>query len=118
MKVAQLGRGSRKREPFPYNFNRYTRNLGQALRKCSNTSAPGPDQVPYGIWKGINSVNRKIIAVVVNHLLRRSIHPPSLKDSLGILLPKPAKGDWDTFASYRVSARMQKFSKIAKRIIN
>jgi len=118
VKVAQLGRGFRKREPFPYNFNWYTRNLGQALRKCSNISAPGPDQVPYGVWKGINSVNRNIIPALVNHLLRWPIHPPSLKDSVGILLPKPAKGDYDAFASYRVIELMQTFSKIAERIIN
>jgi len=92
--------------------------VAQALRKCSNTSAPGPDQVPYGVWKGIHSVNRHVIPALINHMLRWSIHPLSLKDSLGILLPKPSKGDYDAFASYRVIALMQTFSKIAERIIN
>jgi len=89
-----------------------------ALRKCSNNSAPGPDQVPYGVWKGVHTVNRHVIPKLINHLLSWSIHQPSLKDSLGILLPKPAKGDYNAFASYRVIALMQTFSKIAKRIIN
>jgi len=92
--------------------------VAQALCNCSNTSAPGPDQVPYGVWKGIHSVNHYIIPALINHMLRWSIHPPSLKDSLGILLPKPSKGDYDAFASYRVIALMQTFSKIAERIIN
>jgi len=92
--------------------------VSQALLKCSNNSAPGPDQVPYGVWKGIHTVNYHVIPKLINHLLSWSIHPPSLKDSLGILLPKPAKGDYDAFASYRVIALMQTFSKIAERIIN
>jgi len=25
--------------------------VSQALQKCSNNSARGPDQVPYGVWK-------------------------------------------------------------------
>jgi len=92
--------------------------VSQALQKCSNSSAPGPDQVPYGVWKGIHAVNHHVILKLINHLLSWSIHPPSLKDSLGILLPKPAKGDYFAFASYRVIALMQTFSKIAERIIN
>jgi len=92
--------------------------VSQALQKCSNNSAPGPDQVPYGVWKGIHTVNHHVIPKLINHLLSWSIHPPSLKDSLGILLSKPAKGDYDAFASYRVIALMQTFSKIAERIFN
>ena len=46
------------------------------------------------------------------------MHPPALNDTLGILLPKPAKEDYDAFSSYRVIALMQIFSKIAERIIN
>jgi len=60
-------------------------------------------------------VNCHVIAALVNHKVRWSIHSSSLKDSLGILLPK---GDYDAFVSYRVIALMQKFSKIAERIIN
>jgi len=89
-----------------------------ALQKCSNNSAPGQDQVPYGVWKRIHTVNHHVIPKLIYHLLSLSIHPPSLNDSLGILLPKPAKGDYNPFASYRVIALMQTFSKIAERIIN
>ena len=92
--------------------------VAQALRKCSNTSASEPDQVPYSVWKGIHSINSKVIATLVNHMLEWSTHPPSLKDSLGILIPKPANEDYDAFASYRVIALMQTFSKIAERTIN
>ena len=74
--------------------------------------------MPYGVWKGIHTVNHHVIPKLINHLLSLSIHPPSLQDSLGILLPKPAKGDYDAFASYRVIALMQTFAKIVERIIN
>jgi len=92
--------------------------VSQALQKCSNSSAPRLDQVPYEVWKVILTVNYHVIPKLINHLLSMAIDPPSLKDSLGILLPKPAKGDYDAFASYRVIALMQIFSTIAERIIN
>jgi len=92
--------------------------VSQAFQKCSNNCAPGPDQVLYGVWKGIHTVNHHVIPRLMDHLLFWSSHPPLLKDSLGILLPKPAKGDYNVFASYRVIARMQIISKIAERIIN
>jgi len=66
--------------------------VSQALQKCSNNSAPGPDQVSYGVWKGIHTDKRHVISKLINHLLSWSIHPPSLKDSLGILLSSLAKG--------------------------
>jgi len=63
-------------------------------------------------------VNRHVIPALINHMLRSSIHPPALQDSLGRLLHKPSQWDYDAFASYRVIALMQTFSKIAERIIN
>ena len=93
-------------------------DVSQALQKCSNNSGPGPDQVPYRVWKDIHSVNCHVIWKLVNHLLSWSIHPLSLKDSLGMLLPKAGKGHYNAFVSYRGIALIQTFSKIAKRIIN
>ena len=89
-----------------------------ALEKCSNKSAPGPDQVPYGVWKNIHRLNGEIIPLLAGDLLRWGIHPPSLKGSLGIILPKPNKKDYTDCASFRVIALMQTFSKITERIIN
>jgi len=43
--------------------------VSQALQKSSNNSAPGPDQVPYGVWKGIHTVNHHVIPKLINHLL-------------------------------------------------
>ena len=76
-----------------------TMEVTMALRKCSNTSAPGPDQVPYGVWKGIHRTEPEVIPTLLNDLFRWSIHPPALKDDLGILLPKPDKEAYDAFSS-------------------
>ena len=65
-----------------------------ALRKCSNTSAPGLDQVPYRVWKGIHRIHPIVISTLLNDLFRWSIHLSILKDALGILLPKLAKEDY------------------------
>ena len=89
-----------------------------ALLKSSNTLSPGADQVPYGMWKGIHRTQLLAIPTMLKDLFRWSIHPPALKDALGILLPKPAKEDYDAFSSHRVIALIQTFSKMAQRIIN
>src|SRR5205807_4002287 len=89
-----------------------------ALEKCRNKSAPGRDQVPYGVWKNIHRLNGEIIPLLAGDLLRWGIHPPSLKGSLGIILPKPNKKDYTDCASVRVIALMQTLSKITERIIN
>ena len=53
-----------------------TMEVTMALRKCSNTSAPGPDQVLYGVWKGIHRTEPEVIPTLLNDLFRWSIHPP------------------------------------------
>ena len=90
----------------------------RALTKCSNRSAAGPDQVPYGIWKGIMSVNHNIIPALIMDTLVWGIHPPMLKESTGVILPKHNKQDYTGCASIRLIALMQTFSKIAERVVN
>jgi len=89
-----------------------------ALSKCSKKSAAGPNQVPYGVSKGIMLVNQKIIPALINDMLVWGIHPPMLKESIGVILPKPNKNDYTDCSSFRVIALMQTFSKIAERVVN
>ena len=49
--------------------------ISEVLGKCSNRSAPGPDQVPYGVWKGIHGINQSIITELVNDMLEWRIQP-------------------------------------------
>ena len=88
------------------------------LAKCSNTSAAWLGQVPYGVGKGIHLVNQKVILILVQNMLVWGIHPPMLKESTGVILPKPNKSDYMDSASFRVIALIPTFSKMAERIIN
>jgi len=92
--------------------------VSETLKKCSNKSAPGPDQVPYGVWKNIHRMEGKIVPKLAEDMLECGIHPPMLKESTGIILPKPGKKDYTDCASFRVIALMQTFSKIVERIVN
>jgi len=92
--------------------------VSDTLEKWSNKSAQGSDQVLYGIWKNIHRMQGKIIPKLAEDMLEWGIHPPMLKESTGIMLPKPGKKDYTDCASFRVMALMQTFSKIVERIVN
>jgi len=92
--------------------------VSETLEKCSNKSAPGADQVRYRVWKNIHRIEGKIIPKLVEDMLEWAIHPPMLKESTGIILPKPGKNDSTDCPSFRVITLMQIFSKIVERIIN
>jgi len=51
-------------------------------------------------------------------MLEWGFHPPVLKMSTGVILPKPNKQDYNDCASFRVIALMQTFSKIAEWVVN
>ena len=65
--------------------------VSAALSKCSNGSAPGPDHIPYGVWKNVHRASKTLIPTLLDPLLKWGVHPTSLKKSLGIVLPKPGK---------------------------
>jgi len=50
-------------------------------------------------------------------MLTWGIHPPMLKESIGVILPEPNKPDYTDCASFRVIALMQTFSKIVERVV-
>jgi len=62
-----------------------------ALSKCSPTSAPGPDGIPYATWKQVNKINPLILLQLLSPLVSLGYHPASLKGSNGIVLDKPGK---------------------------
>jgi len=62
-----------------------------ALSKCSPTSAPGPDGIPYSTWKQVNRENPSILLQILSPLVSLGYHPASLKGSNGIVLDKPGK---------------------------
>jgi len=95
-----------------------TGEVSETLEKCSNKSALGPDQVLYEVWKNIHRMEGMIIPKLAEDKLEWGIHPPMLKESTGIILPKPGKKDYMDCASFRIIVLMQTFSKIVEQIIN
>jgi len=92
--------------------------VSEALKKSSNQSAPGPNQVRYRVWKNIHRIEEGIIPKMVEDMLECDIHPPMLKESIGIILLKPDKKYYTDCESFRVIALMQTFSKITEPIVN
>jgi len=91
--------------------------VGMALAKCSNLSAPGLDQILYLVWKNVQHISGPLITSLLDRLLRWGIHPAILKRSLGIVLPKLEKKDYNETTSYRIIALLPILSKILERIV-
>jgi len=62
-----------------------------ALSKSSPSSAPGPDGVPYAVWKKVTLINPAIILELLSPLVAFGYHPPSLKTANGVVLDTPGK---------------------------
>jgi len=92
--------------------------VSEALKKSSNQSALGPNQVPYRVWKNIHRIEEGIIPKMVEDMVEWDIHPPMLKESIGIILLKPDKKYYTDSESFRVITLMQTFSKITEQIVN
>ena len=88
-----------------------------ALSKSSPSSAPGPDGVPYSVWKKINIVNPAIILGLLAPLVEFGYHPPSLKNANGIVLDKPGKASYDSPSSLRIIVLLKTISKILERVM-
>jgi len=84
-----------------------------ALSKSSPSSAPGPDGIPYSVWKRVNLINPAILLELLSPLVAFGYHPPSLKIANGLVLDKPGKVSYDSpspFASLSSSKPSQRSS--------
>jgi len=94
-----------------------TDEIAAALSKCSLTSAPGPDGIPYSTWKQVNKSNPSILLAILAPLVLLGYHPASLKSSNGVVLNKPGKPSYESPPSFRIIVLIRTFSKILERII-
>jgi len=91
--------------------------IPMALSKCSPTSAPGPDGIPYSTWKWVNKENPSIHLQTLSPLVSLGYHPPSLKGSKGIVLDKPGKPSYESPTSFGIIVLIRTVSKILESII-
>jgi len=91
--------------------------IASALSKCSPTSAPGPDWIPYSTWKQVNKTNPLIPLEILAPLFSLGYHPASLKGSNGVVLDKPGKPSYESPSSFRIIVLIRTISKVLDRII-
>ncbi|KAH0602248.1 uncharacterized protein H6S33_009889 [Morchella sextelata] len=107
--------------PPPINYQDVTpitpEKVQNVLKTTSNLSAPGPDTIPYSVWKRIHKANPLIITSLLNPLLAHGYHPLSLKRANGVILAKPGKTDYSSPTAYRIIVLLQTFSKILEKIV-
>ena len=91
--------------------------MAEALRKFSPSSVPGPDSIPYSVWKRVHLVASHLLTDLLAPLLKFGHHSTSLKRANGIVLDKPGKPSYDSPASFRIIVLLQTVSKILERIM-
>jgi len=92
-------------------------DVSVALSKCLPTSAPGPENIPYTVWKTVHHTSPSILVSLLGPLFRFGHYPSSLKKANGVVLDWSGKEFYDTPASFRIIVLLQTVSKILERII-
>jgi len=94
-----------------------TEEIAAALSKCSLTSAPGPDGIPYSTWKQVNKINPSILLQILAPLVLLGYYPASLKVSNSVVLDKSGKPSYESHSSFRIIVLIRTISRILERII-
>ena len=91
--------------------------IAAALAKSYPSSAPGPDGVPYSVWKKVNAIHPDLLLDLLSPLVSFRYHPTSLKHANGVVLDKPGKASYNTPASFRIIVLLKTISKVLERIL-
>jgi len=63
--------------------------VSSALRKSSNTSAPGPSGIPYSLWKQVHKANEWLLPSLFTPLHTYGYHPLAMNKANGIVTWAP-----------------------------
>jgi len=90
--------------------------VSSALRKSSNTSAPGPSGIPYPVWKRVHKANERLLPSFFTPLLTNRYDPQAIKRANGIVLDKLGKSDYRIPSSFRIIVLLETVSRIFERL--
>ena len=95
------------------------KELWDALRPTTNSSAPGPDHVTWRHLKLALSIPDTDAALVrlYNNVCREGIWPSHFKDSYSVIIPKPNKPDYTIPKAYRPIALLNTMGKLLTKIL-
>lgn len=87
------------------------------LNNASSRSCPGPDPVPYPVWKAARKVVPDFIPGILSTCLQFGFHPTRYNSANGFVFPKSGKSDYITPRSFRVIVLLDTFSKIPEETV-
>ena len=91
--------------------------ISATLTKCSPSSAPGPDTIPYSVWKSLHRIAPDVLTSLLGPLLLFGHHPSSMKMANGVVLESPGKPSYNSPSSFRIIVLLHTISKILERIV-
>src|SRR5207302_1161844 len=87
------------------------------LWKCSPSSAPSPDSIPYSVWKVVHLTASHLLTDLLSPPMHFGYHPASLKKANRVVLDMPDKPSYDSPPSFCIIVLLQTISKILERIV-
>src|SRR5437660_725839 len=91
----------------------------EELKKCSNTSAPGPDKVTWRHLKFITAdeMVAENITRIANACINTGHWPSHFKESNSIILPKPGKPTYSVPKAFRPIVLLNTLGKLVEKML-
>ena len=100
----------------PFSVHEFT----EAISRCSNSSAPGPDHLSWHSLKALINNERCLRHIIhlANACIDKSFWPIHFKASKTIVIPKPQKAAYDTPKSFRPIVLLNTLGKLIEKVIS
>ena len=93
--------------------------MSEALKACSNVSAPGPDHITWRYLKSIlaDDICASGILSLANSCITLRHWPQHFKESVSVIIPKPGKPAYDTPKALRHIVLLNTLGKLIEKMI-
>jgi len=93
--------------------------MQEALKACSNVSAPGPNHITWQYLKVILANNTYAVDILslANTCLVLHHWPRHFKELVSVIIPKPGKPAYDTSKAFRPIILLNTLGKLIKKMI-